>query len=177
MLVEMGIVILRFGHRIIRDERATTHVCLTARALGAQKAVVSGEKDDKILASVRGICKKWGGNFEIEYAADYARFLKEIKKTHKVVHLTMYGSPILERINAIKKIENVCVVVGSQKVPPSIYEMADYNVSVTGQPHSEIAALAVFLDRYFDGKEFDFEFVGGMSVALNDSGKKIVLCK
>src|SRR5207244_13617119 len=35
------IVVLRMGHRIPRDWRLTTHVCLTARALGAEGVIIS----------------------------------------------------------------------------------------------------------------------------------------
>ncbi|NIS35916.1 MAG: tRNA (cytidine(56)-2'-O)-methyltransferase, partial [Actinobacteria bacterium] len=37
------------------------------------------------------------------------------------------------------------VVVGAAKVSFDVYEAADWNVAVTNQPHSEVAALAVFL--------------------------------
>ncbi|MEM2080074.1 MAG: tRNA (cytidine(56)-2'-O)-methyltransferase, partial [Nitrososphaerota archaeon] len=39
------------------------------------------------------------------------------------------------------------------KVPRVYYELSDYNVAVGHQPHSEIAALAIFLDRLYSGKE------------------------
>ena len=32
-------------------------------------------------------------------------------------------------------------------MPKEVYEFADYNISVTNQPHSEIAALAILLDK------------------------------
>ena len=38
-------------------------------------------------------------------------------------------------------------MVGAEKVPREIYELADYNVAVGSQPHSEISALAIVLDR------------------------------
>ena len=67
-----------------------------------------------------------------------------------VVHLTAYGeniqtSNVLERIRNIKK--DVLVIVGSQKVPREFYsdEVSDFNVAVGNQPHSECAALAIFL--------------------------------
>ena len=50
------------------------------------------------------------------------------------------------------------VVVGGEKVPPEIYQSADWNVAVANQPHSEVAALAIFLDRYFQGKQLDKKF-------------------
>ena len=42
------IVILRWGHRLQRDARLTTHILLTARALGASGLILSDTKDEKL---------------------------------------------------------------------------------------------------------------------------------
>ena len=39
-----------------------------------------------------------------------------------------------------------------------VYKNPDWNVSVTTQPHSEVAALAIFQHLLMEGKEFDLEF-------------------
>jgi tRNA (cytidine56-2'-O)-methyltransferase len=36
------ITVLRLDHRVGRDTRITTHVCLTSRAFGADKVILSG---------------------------------------------------------------------------------------------------------------------------------------
>lgn len=64
-----------------------------------------------------------------------------------VVHLTMYGEPLLDVLPRLRRADRLLVVVGGAKVPPSLYGAADHNVAVGSQPHSEVAALAVFLDR------------------------------
>ena len=46
------IVVLRIGHRLKRDERVSTHCGLVSRALGANKIIYSGEKDDKMLETI-----------------------------------------------------------------------------------------------------------------------------
>jgi len=66
------------------------------------------------------------------------------------------------------------IIVGAEKVPPQIYEMADFNVSVGNQPHSEVAALAVFLDRYNVGNWSDKQFNGKIEILPNNKGKKVV---
>ena len=43
------ITVLRLDHRLGRDTRITTHVCLTARAFGADKVILSGEHDNILL--------------------------------------------------------------------------------------------------------------------------------
>ena len=58
----------------------------------------------------------------------------------------------------LEKIKIFLIVVGAEKVPRTIYEKSDYNVSVSNQPHSEISALAIVLDRLHKGKQFDMKF-------------------
>jgi tRNA (cytidine56-2'-O)-methyltransferase len=153
---EFMIAVLRWGHRAVRDERITTHVCLVARAFGADKVIVSGENAGGTVASVKKIASAWGGTFEIEYSKNWRKILDEWNG--KIVHLTMYGERLQDKIGEIRKSENLLVVVGSQKVLPELYQKATYNISVTNQPHSEVAALAVFLHEYFGGNELEKEF-------------------
>ena len=56
----MNINVLRLDHRIGRDTRITTHVCLTARAFGASKVWLAGEEDHSMMKSVRDIADRWG---------------------------------------------------------------------------------------------------------------------
>jgi tRNA (cytidine56-2'-O)-methyltransferase len=65
---------------------------------------------------------------------------------------------VLGRIKGTGK--DVMLVVGSQKVPGEFYssEISDFNVAVGNQPHSECSALAIFLDRFFEGKELGKPF-------------------
>ena len=169
------IIVLRIGHRLPRDERISTHVCLVARAFGANECVFSGEEDKGLIESVNDITERWGGNFKIRYEKNWKKFLNEKKKEgFKIVHLTMYGIPVQEKINEIRKEKNLIVIVGSEKVPPEAYQIADYNISITNQPHSEVSALAIFLDRYFEGEELNFEFKGKIKVIPQERGKKVI---
>ncbi|MEM2055876.1 MAG: tRNA (cytidine(56)-2'-O)-methyltransferase, partial [Sulfolobales archaeon] len=58
---------------------------------------------------------------------------------------------VIDTIRSLNK--DILVIVGATKVPRVSYEISDYNVAVGHQPHSEVAALAVFLDRLYSGKE------------------------
>ena len=90
-----------------------------------------------------------------------------------VVHLTMYGLDLPNVIGDIKTHEKILVIVGAEKVPGEIYGLADYNVAVTGQPHSEISSLALFLDHYFSGQEFMNEFPGARNrIIPSKTGKQ-----
>jgi tRNA (cytidine56-2'-O)-methyltransferase len=174
------IVVLRWGHRPQRDVRLTTHVALTARALCASGFVLSDVQDNSIEQTVKKITARWGGNFEFEMGTSWKTVVRDWKSTGGViVHLTAYGeniqaSDVLQRIKATEK--DVLVLVGSQKVPGEFYssEVSDFNVSVGNQPHSECSALAIFLDRYFEGKELSQEFdKAKMHIVPRARGKEI----
>ena len=55
-----------------------------------------------------------------------------------------------------------------------MYELATYNVAITNQPHSEIAALAIFLEYLFQGAEFDRKFENAKVEIIPSKNKKIV---
>ena len=153
------IVVLRWGHRPQRDVRLTTHVALTARALCASGFILSDVEDPKIEETIMKVTKNWGGTFSFEMGTSWKKAVRDWKaKDGIVTHLTAYGeniqtSDVLSRIKKLNK--DVLVIVGSQKVPGEFYssDVSDFNVSIGNQPHSECAALAIFLDRFFEGKE------------------------
>ena len=163
--------ILRIGHRISRDKRITTHVALVARAFGADKIFID-TVDKKIEETIRSTCDRFGGNFEIETGVDKKKIIKNWDGT--IVHLTMYGDELEKSINKIDNKKDLLVIVGAEKVPPKIYELADFNISVGNQPHSEVAALAIFLDRYTDGKWQKKKFNGKIEILPCDKGKKVI---
>lgn len=166
----MRITVLRLGHRPERDKRITTHVCLTARAFGAERVVVA-ERDDRVVDGVRDVVKRFGGPFSIESGVSYRPFLKDPNATK--VHLTMYGLPMEEVVPRIDRSRDLLVVVGAEKVPREVYEMADYNVGVGNQPHSEVAALAVFLYALQGGAALRRSFDGEVSVEPSARGKVV----
>ena len=90
------------------------------------------------------------------------------------VHLTMYGSNLPDVIGEIKACDKVLVVVGAEKVPSEMYNLADWNVAVGNQPHSEVAALAVFLDWLIEGRELKEEFRGGLKILPTPCGKRVI---
>jgi tRNA (cytidine56-2'-O)-methyltransferase len=176
------IVVLRWGHRPQRDARLTTHVALTARALGASGLILSDTVDKKIKETAEKVAKNWGGKFFFEMETSWKSAVREWKaKGGIIVHLTAYGeniqtSDVLQRIRTSGK--NVLVLVGSQKVPKEFFsnDVSDFNVSIGNQPHSECAALAVFLDRFFEGKELAKGFKKAkIRILPQERGKKTVV--
>ena len=175
------VFVLRWGHRPKRDLRLTTHVALTARALGASGFILSDIEDEKIKATVEKVVKNWGGPFHFEMGTSWKKVVKEWKaKGGIVVHLTAYGenietSDVLQRIKALNR--DVLVIVGSQKVPGEFFSetVSDFNVAVGNQPHSECASLAVFLDRFFGGKELTKTFENAkLEIVPQKRGKKVI---
>ncbi len=166
------IVVLRLGHRPKRDKRITTHVALVARAFGADGIVLT-IRDEKIKEKVEDVVSRWGGNFFIDFA-EWREYIKKWKGIK--VHLTMYGLPIDEIMPEIKKHkdEDILVIVGAEKVPGEIYKLVDYNVAVGNQPHSEVAALAIFLDRYYEGKELKKDFRGKLRIIPSKDSKRVI---
>jgi tRNA (cytidine56-2'-O)-methyltransferase len=159
--------VLRLGHRPGRDERTTTHVGLTARALGADSVVLADDAAGR-RDSVEEITDRFGGPFAARTTTDPVAFLNDWEGT--VVHLTMYGLPLQDIAGDVRgRFESgvpVLVVVGAEKVPFDVYEAADWNAAVTNQPHSEIASLAVFLDRLLEGRELDREWEDARQVVV-----------
>ncbi len=167
--------ILRLTHRIERDKRVTTHIALVARAFGANGMFYSGDRDVSLDNKMMDVCDRWGGDFKLVYVENPVDTVRRWREEGVVVHLTMYGLPLPNTIHKLRKHDNLLIIVGSEKVDPIFYELSDFNISVTNQPHSEIAALAVFLDYYYDGKEFELEFPGARyKVIPMERGKKVV---
>lgn len=157
----MKVHVLRLGHRKTRDKRTTTHVGLTARALGASEMIFSGDKDQNIIDTLNDVVDNWGGDFQVTFCREWASFINTFEGLK--VHLTMYGLPledVMGKVRARAKNEDLLVLVGGSKVPGKVYGMVDYNISITNQPHSEISSLAIFLDHLFQGRELDLEFPG-----------------
>ncbi|EMA13565.1 tRNA (cytidine56-2'-O)-methyltransferase [Haloarcula quadrata] len=169
------VTVLRLGHRPGRDERMTTHVGLTARALGADKVVLANAARNQ-ADTVIDITDRFGGPFDVASTEEPKRLIRDFEG--RVVHLTMYGEPVQEveaDVREAHTAEPLLVVVGAEKVPFEVYEHADWNVGVTNQPHSEVASLAVFLDRLFEGRELDREWENPDRVVVpQETGKRVV---
>ena len=151
----MIIEVVRIGQRVVRDDRVTTHVALVSRAFGAEKIFMT-EVNPEIKDTLEKINNTWGGNFIVEFIENWKSIIKKKKEDgFKIIHLSMYGEKINDIQMQLRTEEKILVVVGAEKVPREIYELSDYNVGVGSQPHSEISALAILLDRIQNGEQFE----------------------
>ena len=154
----MVIEVVRIGQRLVRDDRVTTHVALVSRAFGAEKIFMT-EVNPEIKDTLEKINDTWGGNFVIEFIDKWKPIVKKKKEEgFKIVHLTMYGEKINDAQEKLRNEKDLLIVVGAEKVPREIYELADYNIGIGSQPHSEISALAIILDRIQKGEQFEKSF-------------------
>ncbi|NHJ02039.1 MAG: tRNA (cytidine(56)-2'-O)-methyltransferase [Candidatus Heimdallarchaeota archaeon] len=165
------VTILRIGHRKKRDKRITTHLALSARAFQASNIIIAGEEDLQLQESINKVTAEWGGDFQISMIPydDWKPFVIQWKsEKEEIIHLSMYGETlsVFENSNDFKmlindnnKLNNLLIIVGGKKVPRKVFELAKWNIAIGNQPHSEVSALAVFLD-HLNPKALDTCFMG-----------------
>jgi len=171
------VMILRLGHRIPRDDRVTTHVCLTARALGADGVYVSDVQDSGLVQRINRVTEEFGGEFMIEVGKPWRSTVREWKRNGgRVIHLTAYGIPLPRVLPKIRRSRaDKLVVVGAEKVPGELYGLADWNVAVTNQPISEVSALGILLDWLFAHARLEGGFSNArIEIVPNAHGKTVL---
>ncbi len=171
----MKIEVLRIGQRLVRDDRVTTHVALVSRAFGASR-ILMYDANPEIKDTISKVNKIWGSDFEVEIIENWKDVIRKKKKeSFKIVHLTMYGENINDVQDALRNEEKILIVVGAEKVPKEVYDMADYNVAIGNQPHSEISALAILLDRVLVGSQFNTRHPNAKrEIIPSKKGKKVM---
>ena len=90
----------------------------------------------------------------------------------------MYGEQCNKTIiKNLKNQEKILIILGSQKVDSLFYEIADLNLSIGNQPHSELSALTILLYELVDNN-IDFlyrDFKNGKKrIIPSKKSKKIV---
>lgn len=162
---------LRIGHRPGRDPRLTTHLALAARAFGAERMYLH-PPDPAVEESLRKVSRNWGGTFEVVPAPNW----REVVKAHDgvTVHLTMYGVALSNVVARLRRARSLLFVVGGAKVPADLYGLARHNVAVGHQPHSEVAALAVALERVRGFPRRSDHAGGALRIVPTARGKTVV---
>jgi tRNA (cytidine56-2'-O)-methyltransferase len=172
----MKIEVLRIGTRLVRDDRVTTHVTLVSRAFGASK-IYMYDANPEIKETISKVNKIWGSNFKVEIIENWKDIVRLKKKeSFKIVHLTMYGENINTIQDEVRKEEKILIIVGAEKVPREAYDMSDYNVAIGNQPHSEISALAILLDRILQGQYLEKKYSDGeREIVPTKKGKNVII--
>ena len=111
------VVVLRMGHRFFRDSRVTTHVCLTARALGADGVIIADREDKTVESTIREVARRFGGDFSIESGNPWRKTIRDWSdEGGKVVHLTAYAAIALME-SRLRDIHRNCSFCALKKLP------------------------------------------------------------
>jgi tRNA (cytidine56-2'-O)-methyltransferase len=173
--MKRSIRVLRLGQRYVRDDRTLTHLCLVSRALGAD-SIFLGDAEKDVVETLDEVNRTWGGDFRAILEVPWRKVFQDSKaEGRSIVHLTMYGLPLQDKVAELRKIEKLLLVVGGPKVPGNVYHESDYNIAVTSQPHSEIAALAIALHEIQSGEELKSAFEKSrLRILPSPKGKRVV---
>lgn len=165
------VTVLRLGHRVAHDRRISTHVCLTARAYGADR-IVFPEAAEEVRSTLEDVRERFGGTFTVEQEPSWRPLIRD--HDGPSLHLTMYGQRHDEALAEIDTDADLLVIVGAEKVPADVYELASHNVAVGNQPHSEVAALGTVLHEIC-GPEALYEDREGAQIRIRPSreGKQV----
>ena len=166
--------VLRLGYRKGRDPRITTHLALVARALGADCFLLAGDEDKEMFENLNSVSERFGGDLDTQHVGGLGHLKKHVEEGGVAVHLTMYGEPFRKAIPKIRRDKPVLIVVGGAKVPGDVYKFCQYNVAVGNQPHSEVAALALFMDAWFGESGSERTFKDARLVIEGVNGGKLV---
>ena len=90
------------------------------------------------------------------------------------MHLTMFGLPHADFEVELKEDKTpLLFIVGAEKVPPWVFESADYNLSIGNQPHSEVSALAISLSS-INENYLSKDFGGSLKVVPTSDHREMV---
>ena len=132
-------------------------LCAAARAFGASNVTFASPKNGRLIKYFKSLNRRWGGTFSVDFTNNWREFLKT-KKNYKIVYLTRYGVPINKVEYTLKTYKNILIIVTITEAAKNLYQMADFNVSITTQPHAATSAVAVFLHHFFEGRELSLHF-------------------
>lgn len=140
-----------------RKYHESLDLCLTARAFGAAEIIFIGKEDKQLLRYISNLNKKWGGAFKLKFARSYKDVLKAASKYTKV-YLTRFGMPLQSKSYILKTYKNMVLIVSTNDVSKQLHQIADYNISISTQPHCGAAAIAIFLHEFYNGRELAMHF-------------------
>ncbi len=166
--------VLRLGYRKGRDPRITTHLALVARAMGADGFLLAGDEDKEMFENLKSVDSRFGGSLETEHVSGLGHLRRHVENGGTAIHLTMYGEPFRKAIPKIRRDKPVVIIVGGAKVPGDVYKLCQHNVAVGNQPHSEVAALALFMDAWFGESASERNFDGARLVIEGTNKGKVV---
>ncbi len=136
-------------------------ICKISRAFGASNITFFPFKgagmEAKLKNAVRHISKKWGGGFSVYFCNNWEKFIKE-KRNYLKIYLTRYGIPITKMRYRISTYKNILLIVSFSESIKKAYDVADFNISISSQPHTCGSSIAIFLHDFYQGRELAMRF-------------------
>mgnify|MGYP001030124657 FL=1 len=181
-MTDARIAVLRLGHRKGRDPRITTHLALVARAFGADEFYLAGDEDAEMFATLSAVGERFGAALKMQHVKSPMALIKRWTRRDAgdgepgtAAHLTMYGERFRAVIPTMPRNRPLLVVVGGTKVPAEVFECCQFNVAIGNQPHSEVAALALFLDEWGGDIDVAERFKDGrLEIVPSKDGKVVI---
>ena len=100
---------------------------------------MTGVSNGSINDTVSSVSKRWGGRFKVEIIQDWKSLAKLGKrKVAKWLTLQCMASILMISLKGCAKKTSLLVIIGAEKVPQEAHDLADYNIAIGNQPHSEI---------------------------------------
>jgi tRNA (cytidine56-2'-O)-methyltransferase len=93
----------------------------------------------------------------VQFAKNYKEVLKSAAKYPKL-YLTRYGIPLQDKSYTLKTYKNLLLIVTLKEEVKAIHDLADFNISISSQPHCSAAAIAIFLHDFYNGRELAMHF-------------------
>ncbi len=133
---------------------------LVSRAFGASNITIISPgriNTEQLIKKCNKINRDWGGKVAISFSNDINKFIKS-KKNYIKIYLTRYGTPIKKVEYIIKTYKNILLMLSMEEHEKRLYKIADFKISITNQPHSSEAAIAIFLHNFYNGRELAIHF-------------------
>ena len=137
-----------------------TDICLIARAFGASEIVFT-MNDSKLKSKAQrfcnDICKKWGGSFSVSFTNNWKAYIKN-KRNYKTIYLTRYGTPMRQAEYVLRTYKNMLIIASFSEKINELYTIADFNISITSQPHTVASSITSLLRAYYRNRELSMHF-------------------
>jgi tRNA (cytidine56-2'-O)-methyltransferase len=139
------------------DYPTSSKLCLTARAFGASEITFIGRRDQRLERYINSVNRKWGGKFKLSFAKSYKDVMDQSQKSIKI-YLTRYGKPLQDHSSTLRTYKSIVLIITPKEKTENVFRDADFNISVSIQPHTGTSAMAIFLHEYYKGRELAMHF-------------------
>ncbi len=139
---------------------ACLDLCMISRAFGASNITFcphKGGAEARLKRAMKQISKKWGGEFSVFFCDKWEKYIKG-KKNYLKIYLTRYGMPISKMRYRISTYKNILLIASFSESVKSAYDAADFNISISSQPHTCGSSIAIFLHDFYQGRELAMHF-------------------